>query len=203
MTALAIILVILTALTAWWDPILTPAVADNTSYTSSSTIVSSNWAREGAMVLYKGGEGYQTLNPGSSGQFLKTMGETAPRWDTLGKLLLDTIVPVIGDNNTYGAENTTSPSTGWLSVVPIYVNATSSGLVSENITLVITATFSDNTTASMTKLFTDNSTYIFTATDMISIWKNGVYIQSLGTKAKSNATTHSGSLSVNIAGINF
>lgn len=119
-------------------------------------------------------------------------------------LLNNSASVAVGTGGSYGAASTIlAPDSNHVGVVPLAGSVTVGGTVgtSETITVEIIAHYSDGTTGSITKSFTATGTDYLTAADLLTLLKNGVYIESVTAQAESSATSTSATVTVAAAGL--
>ena len=74
-----------------------------------------------------------------------------------------------------GASQTVNPNTGFL-IVPQHIKYDISSIVAETLTVTVQATYNDGTTVNLNKNFTGNGVSYAATADLVSLFKDKLYI---------------------------
>jgi len=199
------LIAVLTCITLLVTP-LTPllAISDNSSYTTQTTVVGQQYARQGAAMIYFGGGEWQVLQAGKTGQYLRTHAETgAPQWVTLGRMFKLIMTPSIGVDNCYESLDNEFTRAPYLSFTPNIITVTSTVVIDETITAAIIAQYASGDNVTVTHAFTDNSTYTFTQAELMTLYVDQTWLAEIQTQAKSSEATTSATITINVAGTEY
>jgi hypothetical protein len=104
--------------------------------------------------------------------------------------------------DTNGTVVDTAPVTGYVSLIPQAIDVVFGGTFgTETVTADITVTFSDATTAIVTKTATATGTTSLTNTDLMTLAKDGVFINKISVKSKSSIADSTATATFNHYGI--
>lgn len=103
--------------------------------------------------------------------------------------------------STYGTAVNLTPATGYSSLVPSAIDVVFGGTFgAETVTANVTVTYSDATTASVTKTATATGTNSFTNSDLMTLMKDGVYINKIAVESESSIASSAATVTFNHAG---
>lgn len=104
--------------------------------------------------------------------------------------------------DTYGAAVTNTPATNFTAILPLGVDIVFGGTFgAETVTAQIVVTYSDATTATLTKTAVATGTTTLTATDLMGLVKDGVYITQSSFNSKSSIASSTATVTFNRYGL--